>query len=96
MALPTAMLITGAAILAPEPRPNDDSVAVADGRFVAVGRRADIEAQLPAGHDVVDLTARPGATITPGLVDSHLHPLPLCFFEHHLDLDACASLGCDV
>lgn len=87
------ILLTGASILGPDTRPAaDDSVAIADGRILAVGARTDVEARLPADHVVVDLSDRPGATVTPGFVDSHLHPLPLCFFEHHLDLDACTSL----
>jgi predicted amidohydrolase YtcJ len=87
------MLLTGGSILAPEPlAATDDSVAIADGRVLAVGARTDVEAHLPAEHEVVDLRTRRGAVIVPGFVDSHLHPMPLCFFEHHLDLDACTSL----
>ena len=87
------MLITGASILDPDPRPAaDDSVAIAGGRVLAVGPRRAVEMHLPSGHEVVDLSTRPGAVLVPGFVDSHLHPMPLCFFEHHLDLDACANL----
>lgn len=86
------LLVTGAPVLAPEPVPAADSIAVVDGRIVAVGGRADAEAVLPVAHDVVDLADRRGAVVVPGLVDSHLHPMPMCFFEHHLDLDACTSL----
>jgi predicted amidohydrolase YtcJ len=87
------MVVTGAPILDPAPRDAAvDSVAVADGRILAVGPRSVVQAHLPATHDVVDLSDRPGAVIVPGFVDSHLHPLPLCFFEHHLDLDPCTSL----
>jgi predicted amidohydrolase YtcJ len=87
------ILLTGARVLDPDRRPlAEDSVAVAGGRILAVGRRDDVVASLPSDHAVVDLAQHPGATVVPGLVDSHLHPMPLCFFEHHLDLASCTSL----
>lgn len=84
-------LITGASILAPEPLPPaDDSVAVLDGCIAAVGSRAEVEAVLPADRAEVDLGGR---VLAPGFADTHLHPLPMCFFEHHLDVAGCTSLG---
>ena len=50
--------------------PTATAVAIADGRFVAVGSDADV---MPlAGHAtrVVDLGNRP---VLPGLIDNHLH-----------------------
>lgn len=87
------ILLTGVRILDPRPRPpEEDSVTIADGRIVAVGRRDDLDGALPSDRAVVDLAEQPGATVVPGLVDSHLHPMPLSFFEHHLDLASCTSL----
>jgi imidazolonepropionase-like amidohydrolase len=45
------------------------AVFVENGRIVAVGRQADIGT--PDGAAVV--TAKPGATVMPGLIDSHVH-----------------------
>lgn len=48
------------------------AIAVDDGRIVAVGSDAEILAMEGDALEVVD--AR-GATLTPGLIDSHLHPV---------------------
>jgi predicted amidohydrolase YtcJ len=64
-------------------------VAVADGRILAVGPRVEVEAALPAGHLITDLGGR---TLAPGFVDAHLHPMALCFYEHHVDLSAATAL----
>ena len=47
----------------------DGAVAIQDGRFVAVGKTADITAQWQA-DEVIDATGMVG---TPGFVDNHLH-----------------------
>jgi predicted amidohydrolase YtcJ len=49
-----------------------DAIAVAGGRVLAVGRAAELEPLLRA--DTVRLDAG-GATVTPGLVDAHVHLL---------------------
>ncbi len=49
-----------------------DAIAVAGGRVLAVGREAELEPLLRA--DTARLDAG-GATVTPGLVDAHLHLL---------------------
>jgi enamidase len=49
------------------PRLDGDSLVVADGRIVAVGRGLDGEADV-----VVDAQ---GTTLIPGLIDSHVHPV---------------------
>jgi len=49
-----------------------DAIAIADGRVRAVGRAAELEPL--AGAGTARLDAR-GATVTPGLADSHLHLL---------------------
>jgi predicted amidohydrolase YtcJ len=84
------LLLTNATVLDPSPRPAAcDTVAVAGGRIVAVGDRAAAASSLPSDHRVVDLG---GATLVPGFIDAHLHPLPMCFFEHQLDLSTCSSI----
>lgn len=87
---PTARLFTNAELRTPTPAPpGQDSVGVVDGTIVAVGDRATAEAALPAEHEVVDVSGR---ILAPGFVDAHVHPLPMCFFEHHEDLGGCTSL----
>ncbi len=49
-----------------------DAIAVAGGRVLAVGRAAELEPLLRADTGRLDAG---GATVTPGLVDSHLHLL---------------------
>lgn len=51
-------------------RPLAEAMAVADGRILSVGSVAEVRSTAPAGTPVEDLGA---ATITPGLIDTHLH-----------------------
>jgi hypothetical protein len=51
-------------------RPNAEAVAISDGRVVFVGSTADAERHRGAATRVIDLG---GATVVPGLVDSHAH-----------------------
>ena len=47
-----------------------EAVAIAGGRFVAVGRSADVLKLRRPGTKVIDLEGR---TVIPGLSDNHLH-----------------------
>ena len=49
------------------------SIAIADGRVLAVGERAEIDDAFRGAHTRVDDAT--GTTITPGLIDAHLHPI---------------------
>jgi len=60
--------------------PGADAVAVRDGRVVAVGRSGDLA---PRAARTID--AR-GATLTPGLVDAHLHLVPWARGRDEVDL----------
>lgn len=51
--------------------PRAESVAVKDGRFVAVGSRSDVENLRGAGTQVID---HGDGVIVPGFVDAHTHP----------------------
>ncbi|WP_436499108.1 amidohydrolase [Actinokineospora sp. HUAS TT18] len=53
-------------------RPAAAAVAVRDGRITAVGTTSDVLRQVGARTEVIDGA---GLTVTPGLVDSHQHPL---------------------
>jgi predicted amidohydrolase YtcJ len=86
-----ATLLTGARVLTPDAQPAEvDSVGIVGSTIVAVGRHDDVAAALPSGARRFDLAGR---TVVPGFVDAHLHPLPMCFFEHHLDLADATSLA---
>ena len=54
--------------------PDAAAVAISGDRIVAVGSAADVETRRGAATTVVDLG---GATLLPGLVDSHSHILEL-------------------
>jgi predicted amidohydrolase YtcJ len=49
---------------------NPDAVAIADGRFLAVGSARDVEATASATTKRIDLQGR---RVIPGLIDSHMH-----------------------
>src|ERR1700726_648719 len=50
--------------------PSPDAVAIADGRFLCVGRAGDVEATAGATTKRIDLHGR---RVIPGLIDSHMH-----------------------
>ena len=50
--------------------PNPEAVAIADGRFLSVGRARDVEATAGAKTQRIDLHGR---RVIPGLIDSHMH-----------------------
>ncbi|MCB0963310.1 MAG: amidohydrolase family protein, partial [Acidimicrobiales bacterium] len=87
---PTARILRGLTVLAPERLdPTVDAIGLVGPTIVAVGRSEDVAAALPSDAEVADLH---GATAVPGFIDAHLHPLPQCFFEHHVDLSPCRSM----
>lgn len=52
--------------------PGVTAVGIRDGRIATVGSREDVTAWRGAATRVVDLG---GATVTPGLIDAHVHPV---------------------
>lgn len=65
------MIITNGKVLTMDAAcPRAEAVAVAGGRIVAVGSRAEVEALAGGGTRVVDAGGR---TVLPGFVESHLH-----------------------
>ncbi len=61
----------GGTIITMDPaRPSAEALAVADGRIVAVGSRAEIETHRGAQTEIVDLGTR---TLLPGFIDPHSH-----------------------
>lgn len=65
------LILTNARILTMDPaRPRAEAIALADGRIIALGTRAGIEALAAPATRIIDAG---GATILPGFVESHLH-----------------------
>jgi predicted amidohydrolase YtcJ len=64
-------------------------IAMRDGRIVGVGDRADAHTWRGAATEVIDLG---GATVTPGLVDGHIHPMLGLNLTQGVDLSTVTSL----
>jgi predicted amidohydrolase YtcJ len=72
---PNRLLILHANVRTLDPaRPHADAIAISAGRIVAVGDESSARSALSGDAMVLDLA---GATVLPGLVDSHGHLLPL-------------------
>ena len=50
--------------------PEPQAIAIADGRFLAVGDEAEVRALADAATQVIDLNGR---RVVPGLIDNHIH-----------------------
>ncbi|MER7110344.1 amidohydrolase [Streptomyces sp. NPDC000229] len=67
------LVLTGAKVRTLDPaRPHATAVAVRDGLIAAVGDASDARDWAGPGTETVDLA---GAALTPGLTDSHSHPV---------------------
>lgn len=64
------LLVTGSLITGDDSRPRAEAMAVAAGRILAVGSRADLESFVGPGTKVL---GHPSGTILPGFVEPHLH-----------------------
>ena len=87
----TDLILAGGDIVTLDPRrPAASAVAITGGRITAVGDHHDIRQWRGNRTEVIDLG---GATLTPGLTDSHMHPAMGLNLTAGVDLSACASLG---
>jgi len=69
---PADLAILGAAVRTLDPeQPHAAAVAVRDGTIVAVGDDAAVREHTGPATELIDGA---GMTLTPGLVDSHIHP----------------------
>ncbi|ALG09711.1 amidohydrolase [Kibdelosporangium phytohabitans] len=67
------LVIRGATVHTMDPsRPTAEALAVRDGLIVAVGDADDVRPHIGARTEVIDAS---GLVVTPGLVDSHQHPM---------------------
>ncbi len=64
------ILLNGKIFTANPLQPYAEAVAIRDGKILAVGNRADVQASVGADAQNVDLD---GKTLLPGLIDSHVH-----------------------
>ncbi|MFJ6752038.1 amidohydrolase [Streptomyces sp. NPDC091266] len=84
------IVLTGARVRTLDPaRPWAEAVAVKDGRIAAVGDERDVRDWRDAATEVIDLA---GATLTPGLVDGHSHPVWGVEMATGTDLSGCRDL----
>jgi hypothetical protein len=74
-----------------DPRqPAATALAITGGTITAVGDRADIRTWRGNRTEIIDLG---GATLTPGLTDSHMHPAMGLDMTAGLDLSGCTDLA---
>jgi predicted amidohydrolase YtcJ len=64
------LLVTGSLITVDDSRPRAEAMAVAAGRILAVGSRADLESFVGPGTKVLE---HRNGTVLPGFVEPHLH-----------------------
>jgi len=71
---PADLVFLGATVetITPHAGPSPDAVAVAGGRIVAVGRRAEVAWLISSATRVIRLR---GETLLPGFQDAHIHPV---------------------
>lgn len=69
----TTIVLTGCNILSPHAERVGDTLAIDDGKILAVGTRAAVHGSIDAGHArTIELD---GGSLTPGFVDPHNHLL---------------------
>ena len=68
---PELILFNGNIITIDERHPRAQAVAIADGRFLAVGDNDKVRALATAATKKIDLG---GKTVVPGFIDAHTHP----------------------
>ncbi|WP_426517382.1 amidohydrolase [Diaminobutyricibacter sp. McL0618] len=67
----STILVNAHVITLGRSRPRATAIAIRDGRVIAVGEERDVLEYRSARTEIADLGGR---TVTPGLIDAHLHP----------------------
>jgi predicted amidohydrolase YtcJ len=70
--MPAELVFFGTVLTVDEARPTAEALAVADGRIVAVGNRADVDVWVGPDTEIVELG---DGCVMPGLIEAHGHPL---------------------
>ena len=70
--MPAELVFLGTVLTVDEARPSAEALAVADGRIVAVGSRADVDVWIGPDTEIVELG---DGCVMPGLIEAHGHPL---------------------
>ena len=70
-------------------QPTTSAVAIRDGKFLAAGSDDAMKSLLKPGGEWLDLNGR---TVTPGLVDAHVHFQWLSLGLQQIDLDGTTSV----
>lgn len=83
------LIIAGGPVYTGLGGPPAESVAVAGGRVLFVGARAEADTLKGPGTEVIDLA---GAALYPGFVDSHAHLLGIGMRELTLNLEGVSSI----
>ena len=87
----TDLILTRGNVITFDPgRPAASAVAITGGRITAVGDHDDVRQWRGNRTEVIDLD---GATLTPGLTDSHMHPAMGLEMTAGLDLSGCTDLA---
>ncbi|MCV7104144.1 amidohydrolase [Mycobacterium palustre] len=66
------LVVTGTLLTVDDARPTAEALAVADGRIVAVGTRAEVAGHIGPDTQTLDFA---GGCVMPGFVEAHGHPL---------------------
>ena len=69
---PQTILYNGNIITIDNGQPRAQAVAIADGRFLAVGTNDEVRALATGRTKKIDLG---GKTVVPGFIDAHTHPV---------------------
>jgi len=90
-----AALYTGGEVVTLEPgAPRAEALATRGDRILAVGDAASCrDALRAAGISDFDHVPLAGRALLPGFIDTHLHPIPLLYFELNADLRGLASVA---
>src|SRR5882757_9174779 len=70
--MPADLVVFGTVLTVDEARPTAGALAVADGRIVAIGDRADVAGWIGPDTETIELG---DACVMPGLVEAHGHPV---------------------
>jgi predicted amidohydrolase YtcJ len=70
--MPADLVVFGTVLTVDEARPTAGALAVADGRIVAIGDRADVAGWIGPDTETIELG---DGCVMPGLIEAHGHPL---------------------